>query len=145
MKIFIPRHIEWGLFNMNVQIWPLNITMVQLFILAWWLWLTLAVWNSLVKNWVDKIVSMILVSPIFIIFCIIAFFKFSELKLVPFLAKMVRTYFFDETKKFQVNFKRIDPLEVKIKRMKSNEPEQIIEVKKSTMEKEKLDKLKTFL
>jgi len=88
---------------------------------------------------------MILVSPIFIIFCIIAFFKFSELKLIPFLAKMIRTYFFDETKKFQVNFKRIDPLEVKIKKMKSNEPQQIIEVKKSTMEKEKLDKLKTFL
>ncbi len=103
MKAFVPRHIDGNMFNMKLQLWPFNITMIQLFILAAWLWISLVIWNSLTKAWTDKMIAFILVLPIFLIFLVIAFFKISELSLLPFLAKLLRTYFFDEPKKYQLN------------------------------------------
>jgi hypothetical protein len=66
---------------------------------------------------------------ILLIFVAIAFFKISELALVPFLAKMVRNNFFDTKKKFQENYTREDPVDILIKENKATEEKQVIEQK----------------
>jgi hypothetical protein len=48
-------------------------------------------------------------------FFVIAFFKVSELTLVPYLAKIWRNRGLDTTKKTQTNDAKIDPLEILIK------------------------------
>ncbi len=145
MRIFIPKNIEWGLFNMNIQLWPFNITMIQLFIIAWWSALTLSIWQSLVKHGLDKITALIFVSPIVLLTLFIAFFKISELSLIPFISKLLRTYFFDTPTKRYTIFKEVDPLEVKIHLLKSQDNTKKIEEKDLKLEKEKLEKLKTIL
>jgi hypothetical protein len=54
-------------------------------------------------------------APVIMIFLFIAFFKLSELTLLPFLAKIRRTRFLDTTKKFQTNDIKVDPLDIAIK------------------------------
>jgi len=68
---------------------------------------------------------------VFIIFIVIAFFKISELGLIAFIAKMVRNNFFDTTKKFQINYEKHNPTEIKIKEAKSEEEKAVIENKES--------------
>jgi len=63
-------------------------------------------------------VALIFVLPIFLVFIIVAFFKFSELKLIPFISKMISTYFLNDTIKYQVNYYKIDPLEIALKKLK---------------------------
>lgn len=142
MKIFIPRHITWGLFNMNIQVWPINMTMVQLFIIAAGVAISLAIWKQLVDGGVSKVISITLVAPVLMIFLGIAFFKFTELTLLPFIAKIVRTNFLDETRKFQLNFEKIDPVNVKVKILKASESQQVIETKKNLIDKDKIENLK---
>jgi hypothetical protein len=48
-------------------------------------------------------------------FLVIAFFKISELSLLPFIAKLWRNRFLDTTKKTQTNDNKIDPLEILVK------------------------------
>ena len=79
--------------------------------------------NQMVKRGVGKGVALIVVMPIFILFAIIAFFKVSELSLIPFLAKVIQSNILDETKKFQINTTPLDPIEVAYARSKLNEPE----------------------
>jgi len=62
---------------------------------------------------------------------VIAFFKISELGLIAFIAKMVRNNFFDTTKKFQINYEKHNPTEIKIKEAKSEEEKAVIENKES--------------
>ena len=49
-----------------------------------------------------------------LVFLFVAFFKISELSLLPYLAKVRRTRFLDTTKKFQTNDTKIDPMQVMI-------------------------------
>lgn len=142
MKTFIPRHIEGWLFNMQISIWPLSISMIQMFVLAWGLWLSLALFNALNSAWAWKFLAWVLVLPVFIMFVIVAFFKISELPLIPFIAKLIRTNFLDEPTKYQVNYNKVDPLDVKVKMLKKAEKKNIIEQKKKNIDKEKLEKLK---
>ena len=79
------------------------------------------------------------------IFVLIAFFKFSELSLIPFIAKLISTNILDEPRKTQLNFCRTDPMEVKIKILKSWESQQILETKKNVIEKDKIDQLSKFI
>lgn len=72
---------------------------------------------------------MVVAIPVFVLFVIIAFFKISELSLIPFLAKLMRTYFFDATKKFQVNFDKANTTELIIKKTKLKEKKQSITFK----------------
>ncbi|MEI8091316.1 MAG: hypothetical protein WCG98_03580 [bacterium] len=62
-------------------------------------------------------------------FTLVAFFKISELSLIPFLAKLVRNNFFDTRKKFQENYHRENPVDIMIKENKATEDKQIIEQK----------------
>jgi hypothetical protein len=60
---------------------------------------------------------------------VIAFFEVSELPLIPFIAKLIKTYFFDTTKKFQINYEKPDATQIVIKEAASQEKKQIIEYK----------------
>lgn len=115
MKVFVPRNIEKWWLNMNFQIGPLSVSLVQLIILAAWIWLGLLSWNTVVKwgwgKWAATVLALVTMLPFFVV----AFFKMSELSLLPFLAKLRRNRFLDTTKKTQTNDSKIDPLEVMIK------------------------------
>lgn len=83
----------------------------------------LGIRNQMVKSGVNKGVAFVVVLPIFVIFIIIAFFKVSELSLIPFLAKFIQSNILDENKKYQIDVAPIDPIEVAIARSRLNEPE----------------------
>jgi hypothetical protein len=51
---------------------------------------------------------------------------------------MVRNNFFDTTKKFQINYEKHNPTEIKIKEVRSEEEKAVIESKESGFDKEKL-------
>jgi hypothetical protein len=144
MKIFIPRNISGWWFNMSVTIGPASISLVQLLILALWIGLSLWVWNNLTTNQMDKLIAFFLVLPILLIFIFIAFFKYSELWLVPFIAKMVRTYFLNTTVKFQIPREKVDPITITYAKIKKVDHEQVYIKKQFVMNDESLDKLKVF-
>ena len=129
---------------MSVTIGPATITVVQLLILAMGIGLSLGVWNKLVTGNVDKLIAFLFVLPILLLFIFIAFFKYSELTLIPFIAKMIRTYFLDVTLKFQVNRDRPDPLAITLAKIRKTEHDHSIEQKNLYIDKEKLNKLKVF-
>lgn len=145
MKVFVPRNIEKWRLNMNFQVGPLNVSLVQLVLIAVWAWISLMVRNGLVKTGVGKVTAIVMVSPILGIFWFIAFFKISELSLIPYLAKVWRTRFLDTNKKFQRNTtSKIDPQEVAIKQTKAMyEDTQTQEVKTLDIEKIKENQTKS--
>lgn len=142
MKIFFPRHIEWGFFNVNFQVWPITVTMIQFMLIAIWVSISFAIAFSLINKWFDRVSAMIIASPLLIIFLFIAFFKFSELTLIPFISKMIRTYFIDTTQKFQTNYAKPDPLKVSALYLKSSEAKQVMQIKDRAFAKDKVKKLK---
>lgn len=87
---------------------------------------------------------MIVALPIFLIFVFIAFFKYSELTLLPFIAKMIRTYFLDVTKKFQINYQKPDPKAIVIAKARKGDHGVVISQKDLVLDKEKIEKLHPF-
>jgi len=77
-------------------------------------------------------------------FVFIAFFKYSELTLFPFIAKMIRTYFLDVTQKFQINWLRPDPHAINLARFRTTDHEVIIEQKELEIDETKLRKLESL-
>lgn len=145
MKIFIPRNISGWRFNMSIQIWPASVSVFQLITLAIGLWISLWLFNTLFKNWVGKRAAGIIALPILLIFVTIAFFKFSELTLLPFIAKMIKTYFLDVTKKYQINRTRPDPIAVSTARFKKTDHDVIIERKQLVIDDEKIKRLNRII
>jgi ABC-type dipeptide/oligopeptide/nickel transport system permease component len=123
MKTFFPKHIDGWRLNISFQIGPFRITMIQLLVIALGTSLALGLRNQMVKQWINKWVALAAVLPIFVIFIVIAFFKVSELSLIPFMAKVIQTHILDESKKFQINSAPIDPIDIGIAKSKLNEPE----------------------
>jgi hypothetical protein len=78
--------------------------------------------------------GIVLAVPLFLIFVVVAFFEISEMNLVHFLSKMVKTYVLDTPKKFQLNYTRIDPQDVMIKRRKSQDNKKTIDIKQNVMD-----------
>lgn len=72
--------------------------------------------------------------PVIGICLFIAFFKMSELSLIPFIAKLWRTRFLDTTKKFQANTTN-----------KVNHTEMIIKASETMYEDTKTQEKKTLL
>lgn len=140
MKVMFPRNIDKGLFTMNLQIGPLTISITQLLICAAGVGAALAIFNA-VSAAGGRLVWGILALPVFIVFIVIAFFEVSEMGLVQYTAKMVRTFFLDTPKKFQTNFPHIHPSEIAIKKSKSVEHKQTIEIKDDLMDKQKLKEI----
>lgn len=146
MKTFFPRNISWSRFGMSVNVWPFTISVLQLVILAMWLGLSLSVWNGLYKWWtMTQWWALVVAIPIFIFFIVIAFFKISELSLLPFIAKIIRSYFLDTTRKFQINRTKPDPLHVMIMKMEKNEEKEIVLKKSLNMDTSKIDRLSRIM
>ncbi len=138
MKVVYPKNIKRGLLaGMTFAIWPLTISVVQLFVLALWVSLALATFNGLVKSW-SKLLGMVLAIVILLIFIIIAFFKISELSLIPYIAKQIRNSFFDTKKKFQVNYEKKNNLDIILQESKTKEEKQIIEQKSNIFNEQSL-------
>lgn len=125
---------------MTFSVWPLTISILQLFIMAVGIALWLAAFNSFAKSG-SKVIGVLIALIILIIFAAIAFFKISELALVPFVAKMVRNNFFDTKKKFQENYTRESPVDIMIKENKATEEKQVIEQKVGWLSKERISEI----
>ncbi|PJA49002.1 MAG: hypothetical protein CO170_00880 [candidate division SR1 bacterium CG_4_9_14_3_um_filter_40_9] len=137
MKVVYPKNIKKGLLaGLTFQIGPINLSIIQLFLLAIGVAAAMGIFNAFKGG--SRGVGVILAIFVFIIFIVIAFFKISELGLIAFIAKMVRNNFFDTTKKFQINYEKRNPTEIKIKEAKSEEEKAVIENKESGFDKDKL-------
>lgn len=143
-KVFIPRNISGWWFNMSVQFWPFSISILQLMTLAVGMWLWLWLRNTLYKNGVGRYTAIVVAAPIFLAFVFIAFFRYSELTLFPFIAKMIRTYFLDVTKKFQINRLRPDPHAINLARFRRTDHDVIIEQKQLQLDEATLQKLENL-
>ena len=104
----------------------------------------MGIWNVLYKNGVGRYVAIIVALPIFLAFVFIAFFKYSELTLFPFIAKMIRTYFLDVTKKFQINRLRPDVHAINLARFRATDHEIVIEQKELKLNEKELRKLESL-
>ncbi|HMS90974.1 MAG TPA: hypothetical protein PKC87_02045 [Candidatus Absconditabacterales bacterium] len=136
MKVVYPKNIKRGLLaGMTFSIGPLNISIVQLFVLALGVALALAAFNGFSKGG-SKVIGIFLAILILIIFLVIAFFKVSELGLLAYLAKLIRNNFFDAKKKFQINYEKKSPLDIMIQESKTKEEKQIIEQKKNIFDEQ---------
>jgi len=122
---------------MNFNVWPITVSVIQLFVLALGIAVSLLIFNAVWEN--SKALGLVFAIPVFIIFVIVAFFKISELPLIPFIAKLFQTYVFDATKKYQVNYEKEDPTKIAIKEAESKEKKQIINYKKWQIDKEIVD------
>jgi len=141
MKVVYPKHIKkWLLSGMNFNIWPLTISVIQLFVMAVWIAISLAVFNGISKSG-SKALWIFFAVLILIIFIVITFFKISELTLIPFVAKIVRNKFFDTNKKFQVNYEKANPLDIMIWESKSEIETANIEKKVNTIDKDMINKI----
>lgn len=98
----------------------------------------------LYKNGVGRYAAIIVALPIFMAFVFIAFFKYSELTLFPFIAKMIRTYFLDVTKKFQINWLRPDLHAINLARFRTTDHDVIIQQKELQIDEKKLRKLESL-
>jgi len=136
MKVTFPKNIQkWILSWMTLNIWPISLSIVQLFLVAVWVGLALAVFQTVSKSW-STAAWVIFAVPVLIIFILIAFFKLSEMSLLEYVAKLFRNKFFDTTKKFQNNFEKENKLDILIKESKLEDKKQKIEQKDSKMDDE---------
>lgn len=142
MKIFVPKHVQGWAFNMTLSIWPFNVTIVQLIVIGLGVAMGLWTYQSITKSWGDQAIGIIFGAIPFLICIWVAFFKVSELTLIPFIAKMIRTNFLDTTKKFQVNYDRINPFDVDVAFLKSQESKQIVQTKTIEVKWGNMDLLK---
>lgn len=131
MKVVFPKNIKkWLLAGMTFQIGPISISIIQLFLLAAGVGLALVAFNAVSKTSGKGLATMVAI-PILAIFLIVAFFKISELSLLPYIAKVIRNVFFDITKKFQINYTKNNPTDVLIKKIRETEKKQKIEQKQN--------------
>jgi len=145
MRVVFPKHIQrWILAGMSFSIGPLTLSIVQLFVVAIGIAAGLWIFNAISKSW-SKALAAIVALPILIIFLVVAFFKVSELGLLPFMGKFIANNFFDTNKKFQVNFPRLSETQIVIARAKLDKnKKRVIEQKKDReLGKEMLDKIES--
>ena len=124
-----PQHIKKWFFSwVAFSIMWFSVSFIQLIVLAIWavcaLW-TFSVFNNSGSKWVWFVLAVI----IFLIFLVIAFFNVSELNLVAFIAKKIKDNFLDVSKRFQMNYTKIDPTEIIIAKSKQEKWKQKIEIK----------------
>ena len=90
-----------------------------------------AIANYFIKQGQQKVIAIIFAAPLTLIAFAIAFFEVSEMGLLEFLAKMMRTHFFDATTKFQVNVEKPDKIDLLLKEIHTEEQTQKITFKTS--------------
>lgn len=143
MKVPFPKNIKkWILAGMTLSLGPISLSIVQLLLAAVWVWLWLAVFNAISKSG-SKAMWVVFALPVLILFLMVAFFKISEMSLLEYAAKIFRNKFFDTTKKFQVNFTRLDQTKVLIKEAKWDwEKKKKIEYKENILDDDILQSIK---
>ena len=129
MKVMFPQHIKkWFFSGVAFSVMWFSVSFIQLIVLAIWavcaLW-TFSAFNNSGAKWVWFVLAII----IFLIFLVIAFFNVSELNLVAFIAKKIKDNFLDVSKRFQMNYTKIDPVEVIISKSKQEKWKKRIEIK----------------
>lgn len=145
MKILFPRNIEkWFISWLNFTFWPFKISFVQLILLAIWAAWTLWLTNRLIQSWFNQVVAIVFSLPILVVFMIIAFFNISELWLIPFLCKMIRTHVLDVTKKYQQTFAKISFFDILISKRRNKEKKEEIKKKTNAVNKELLEKMEKW-
>lgn len=138
MKVTFPKNIKkWILAGMTLNLWPISLSIVQLLLVAVGVGIALVVFNGAAKSG-STAAWVIFALPVLIIFLIIAFFKVSEMSLLPFIAKLFRNKFFDVTKKYQVNFEKNNQTKILIKESKLDDTKKKIERKENKMDKDML-------
>ena len=143
MKVTFPKNIKkWFLSGFTLSIWPFNISVIQLLLVAAWVWLAVVAFNAWQKAW-SKWVWVVFAIIILILVLFVTFFKVSEMNILQFTAKKIRENFFDVTKKFQSNSEKMDPVEIVLKEWKiSEDKKQVIEQKKEPEMEEIIEKIK---
>lgn len=114
---------------MSFTIGPLTVNIIQLFVLAAGIAGSFAIANYFMKNGQNRFVAIAFASPLALLAFAIAFFKVSEMGLLEFIAKMLRTHFFDTTTKYQVNLVKENKIDLLIKEIHSEEQTQKIQFK----------------
>ena len=129
MKVMFPQHIKkWFFAWVAFSILWFSVSFIQLVILS--IWAVFALWTfSTFNNSGAKWIWLVLAIIIFLIFVIIAFFRVSELNLLAFIAKKIKDNFLDVPKRFQVNYEKLDPIEIMIAKSKQEKWKQRIEIK----------------
>ena len=82
--------------------------------------------------------ATLLAVPVLIIFFVIAFFNISEMGLLEFITKLIRTYFLDTALKYQVNYDKIDQMQVLLGKVKADDHELKLVKKTSIIDKDKI-------
>lgn len=136
MKIIVPKHVEAWLFDMWVDMWPFRLKMRQLFLVAIWIAITFWIAQSLMKRGMWKIPAFIIASPWLLIMLFIAFFRKSELAIVPFLMKIIRTYVINTPRVFQRNSIMPAQRQIKLHFAKLNKWEEKTIIQKDLKEEE---------
>lgn len=144
-KVFYPKHIEWWIFGMSLPIGPIQMKFSQIIVVMVWWWISLGLFSQLTWwAWLDKVTAIIAVLPIFLITLTIAFFRISELTLIPFVAKMIQSYFIDTPKKYFVNYDKIDSFDVTKLLLRELEPDHNMIERHEEVEDSKRDSLKSY-
>lgn len=137
MKVTFPKNIKkWLLAGMQLNLWPVSVSVIQLFLLALWVGLSLAIFSALSKS-AGTVMWIIFAIPVFVIFIALAFFKISEMWMLEYIAKLFRNKFFDVQKKFQIDFEKNDDTEIAIKEAEQvEERKQVFERKQEDTEQD---------
>ena len=129
MKVTFPKNIKkWLLAWMTLNLGPVSVTIIQLFLLAVWVWLALAIFKAASQSG-STAAGIVFAVPVLAIFIVMAFFKVSEMWLLEYIAKLIRNKIYDVPQKFQINFEKENPVDLMIKKSKIEEKKQVIEQK----------------
>ena len=101
---------------MSFTIGPITVSLVQMFVLALGTAGAFGVANYFLKQGQHRVVAIIFASPVFLIALAIAFFEISEMNLLEFIAKNIRTHFFDTNVKYQVNVPKPNEIDLLIRK-----------------------------
>ncbi len=141
MKAVFPKNIQkWLLSGLNFSLWPITISIIQLFILAIGVAIALIVFSRFSQT--SKVAAIFFAVLIFLFSVLIAFFNISELNIVAFLAKVVQNHFFDTTEKYQTVFHKNSKTELLIEKFKIGNTTKKIDYK-TKLEIENVDKIDT--
>ncbi len=138
MKVPFPKNIKkWILAGMTLNLGPISLSIVQLLLVALWVGIALVTFNGVSKSG-STAAWVVFAIPVLLIFLVIAFFKVSEMNMMQYIAKLFRNKFFDTTRKFQINFEKLDQTKILIKETNLEEKTKKIEQKDNKLDEDLL-------
>lgn len=141
MKAVFPKNIQKGLLaGLTLTVGPISVSIIQIFILAVGVAGGFLAFNQFQK--VSRAMGAIVAVFVVLIFVVIAFFKISEMNLLEFIVKFIKSHFIDTAEKYQTNYNRPNPLEISFAKNKAQEGKVKIEYK-TGISLEKVDQLES--